>query len=559
MDYRIKNVLILGGGTAGWMTASYLSKALQGNVRVTLLEAPGIPRIGVGEATVPNLQRVFFDYLGLREDQWMPECNAAFKTAVKYINWKTPGEDQATTRTCDGRPDHFYHPFGILPSQDHIPLSHYWFNKKYRGETTLPFDYSCFKDVAIMDANRAPIGRDGRPATFYAWHFDAHLVADFLRRFATARLGVNHVLDEMESVEFNQENGHIAALKTKSGQRLEADLFIDCSGFRGLLINQALGEPFLDMSDHLLCDSAVASAIPHDDAKHGIEPYTSAIAMHSGWTWKIPMLGRFGSGYVHSSKFSTMDEAATRFCKLWKLDPDKTNLNRVRFRVGRNRRAWVKNCVSIGLASCFLEPLESSGIYFITAAIYQLAKNFPDKHFDAALADNFNREIEFMFDDTRDFIQAHFYFSPRMDTPFWRANKELHLADQIKEKVAMYRAGLAINQPTSDGPTYYGNFDVEFRNFWTNGSYYCIFTGMGLLPDHPLPLLTYKSDSIAKAEKLFTAVQSEQRDLVATLPSNYEFLMGMHREDEEVRIPIRTRGYEQEILETVGSPDPALV
>jgi tryptophan halogenase len=528
MDYRIKDVVILGGGTAGWMAASYLGKALQGSVRITLMEAPAIPKIGVGEATVPNLQRVFFDYLGLKEDEWMRECNAAFKTAIRYVNWHTPGEGVPEARQVNGWPDHFYHPFGLLPFCDQIPLSHYWFYKKQRGETDEPFDYACFREIPIMDDKRAPRHRDGRPATFYAWHFDANLVADFLRRFATTRQGVNHVQDELEGVEFHADTGHIKALKTKSGRTLEGDFFIDCSGFRGLLINKAMNEPFVDMSNYLFCDSAVATAVPNDDAKVGIEPYTSSIAMKSGWTWKIPMLGRFGTGYVYSSKFATQDDAVRDFCKLWGLDPEKTPLNKIRFRVGRNRRAWVKNCASMGLASCFLEPLESTGIYFITASCYQLVKHFPDKRFDPILRDRFNWEIETMFDDCRDFVQAHFYFAKRNDTPFWRAMKELHLADPIKEKIEMYKAGLAVNPPFSSEPAYYENFDIELRNFWTNGSYYCIFAGLGFVPDHPLPLMTYKPESVKKAEPLFAEVKRQQKELLATLPTNYEFLRQLH-------------------------------
>ena len=184
--------------------------------------------------------------------------------------------------------------------------------------------------------------------------------------------------------------------------------------------------------------------------------------------------------------------------------------------------------MSIGLASCFLEPLESSGIYFIYAAIHQLAKHFPDKRFDAAIVDSFNREIEEMFDDTRDFIQAHFYFSPREDTPFWKANKELHLPAAIRAKAVEYKAGLIVNQPITDESNYYGNFEAEFRNFWTNGSYYCIFAGLGYLPDHPLPALTYKERSIAEAQPLFAAVKDRQRELLATLPTHHEYLRQLH-------------------------------
>lgn len=526
MDNRIKDVVILGGGTAGWMTASYLGRALQDTVRITVLEAPTIPRIGVGEATVPNLQRVFFDYLGIAEEDWMRECNASFKIAVKFVNWCTPGPGEATARRHGDRFDRFYHPFGLLPEQDQIPLSHYWSHKALRGETDEDFGYACFREPPIMDAKLAPRWTDGRRATRYAWHFDAQLVADFLRRFAVEKQGVTHVEDEMCDVEMD-ERGFIRGLRTKGGRFLEGDLFVDCSGFRGLLINQAMGEPFVDMSDHLLCDSAVATAVPHDDAAHGVEPYTSAIAMRAGWTWKIPMLTRFGSGYVYSSQFASRDEATEDFCRLWGLDPE-TRFNHIRFRVGRNRRAWVNNCVGIGLASCFLEPLESSGIYFIYAAIYQLAKHFPDRRFDPVLVDRFNREIEGMFDDTRDFIQAHFSLSPRVDTPFWRAAKQLHLADGMKAKLAAYRAGVPINQPTTDESTYYGNFDAEFRNFWTNGSYYSIFAGLGEMPEVPLPALTYKPDSIRSAERLFDEVRREQAQLVDTLPTNYEYLRWLH-------------------------------
>jgi tryptophan halogenase len=405
--------------------------------------------------------------------------------------------------------------------------SHYWYYKKQKGETDEPFDYACFREIPIMDAKKAPRWLDGKPATYYAWHFDAHLVADFLMRFATKKFAVNRILDELEGVDFHP-NGFIKSIKTKSGRVLEGDLFIDCSGFRALLINKAMNEPFIDMSDYLFCDSAVATAVPNDDEKDGIDPYTSSIAMKSGWTWKIPMLTRHGTGYVYSSKFATQDEATEDFCKLWNLDPNKANLNKIRFRVGRNRRAWVKNCVSVGLASCFLEPLESTGIYFITATCYQLAKHFPDKHFDQILIDRFNWEIETMFDDCRDFIQAHFYFARRNDTPFWKAMKELHLADALQEKIAMYKAGLAVNPPFTDEPTYYENFDVELRNFWTNGSYYCIFAGLGFVPEHPLPIMTYKPESIKKAEPLFAKVKQQQKELLETLPTNYEFLRQLH-------------------------------
>jgi hypothetical protein len=526
MDNRIEKIVILGGGTAGWMTASYLAKMLGDTAEITVLEAPSIPKIGVGEATVPNLQTVFFDFLELTEKDWMPECNASFKMGIKFINWCTEGEGQPDARPMGNDFDYYYHLFGLLSQHDRLPLSHYWTYLRLRGETKERFDYSCYWEPSVMQAMKAPCWPDGRPATSYAWHFDADLVADLLRRFATEQLHVNHIQDEMLEV-VQDSRGFVQALATRSGNRLAGDLFVDCSGFRGLLINKAMAEPFIDMSDQLLCDSAVATAVPHDD-DNGVEPFTSAIAMKAGWTWKIPMLGRFGTGYVYSSKFADQDNATKDFCTLWDLNPETTPLNQIRFRVGRNRRAWVKNCVSIGLSSCFLEPLESTGIYFITAAVYQLTKHFPDKSFNQVLIDQFNNEIETMFDDTRDFVQAHFYLSPRTDTAFWRANKKLTLTPQIQEKIAMYKAGLPINAPIVDVSTYYKNFEAEFRNFWTNGSYYCVFAGLGVLPDAPLPSLSHRPSAVQEAKRLFEDVKCKQSEMTHGLPTTVEYLRTLH-------------------------------
>lgn len=524
---RIKNIVVLGGGTAGWMTASYLGRALGQTVSITVLEAPGIPRIGVGEATIPNLHKVFFDFLGLPEEEWMRECNASFKMGIRFINWRTPGAGEAQPRPHKSHRDHFDHIFGLLPDHKNLPLSQYWVQRKLSGATDEPFDYACYKQPAVLDRKLAPRHRDGTRWTSYAWHFDAALVADFLRRFATKQQGAVHIEDRFTDAELD-ERGYVTAIRTETGRRLEADLFVDCSGFRSLLMNQTMGEPFLDMSDHLLNDRAVATAVPHDDEANGVEPFTSAIAMSAGWTWKIPMLGRFGTGYVYSSRFATRDEATAEFCRMWGLDPEHQPLNHIKFRVGRNRRAWVRNVVGIGLSSCFVEPLESTGIYFVYAALYQLVKHMPDKRFDPVLIDQFNREIETMFDDTRDFIQAHFSFAPRNDTEFWRACKELRLADGFAEKVAMYKSGLPVNMPATDEANYYGNFEAEFRNFWSNANYYCVFTGLDYLPDRSLPLLDFRPEAIESSKQVFEDIRLQQAELVRVLPSTYEYLRQLH-------------------------------
>ncbi len=513
----IEKVVILGGGTAGWMTASYLKKAFP-NLKIVLAEAPDIPKIGVGEATIPNLQKVFFDFLGIEEDDWMRRCNAAFKVGIKFENWRRSRKEDPS--------DYFYHLFGLIPECDGVPLSHYWALKRHEGSQE-PLTYACYKEPPLLDAKRAPRYMDGTRAMYYAWHFDAHLVADYLREIAVG-WGVEHHVDRLDKVELASD-GSIGTLHMESGKKLTGDLFVDCSGFRGLLINKALDEPFLDMSDYLLCDSAVATAVPHDDEKFGVDPYTSAIAMDAGWTWKIPMLGRFGTGYVYSSRFSKEEQAAQDLCKLWKIDENKANLNKIRFRVGRNRRTWVKNCVSIGLSSCFLEPLESTGIYFIYAAIYQLAKHFPDKSMSPRLSRAFNSEIDNMFDECRDFIQAHYCLSSREDTAFWLANRyELKLADDLQEKLNKYRAGLAVNQALTDVDGYYTNFDNEFRNFWTNSSFYCVLGGLDVVPEQPYPKIRYSPESLAKADQIFGQIKLDSAELISTLPTNYDFLKKLH-------------------------------
>ena len=513
----IEHVVIVGGGTAGWMTASYLRKALAASTRITVIEAPDIPRIGVGEATVPNLQPVFFDFLGIPEEEWMRGCNAAFKGAVKFVNWKS--------NPAAGERDHFYHPFGIVPNCDGVPLTHYWAQEGNASSEGV--DYACFKEPILLDEQRSPRAMDGTRLHRYAWHFDASQVAAYLRQLAIG-WGVRHVVDEITGVQ-RRPDGAIASVTTKGGLTESGDLFVDCSGFRGLLINKTMGEPFVDMNDHLFCDSAVAATVHVDEEREGVEPYTSAIAMNDGWVWKIPMLGRIGSGYVFSSHFASREQATEDFLRLWKLDPRTTKLNNIKFRVGRNRRAWVKNCVSIGLASCFLEPLESTGIYFIYAAIYQLVKHFPDRGFDERLVDAFNREIETMFDDSRDFVQAHYLATPRRDSAFWRANAhDLMLSDRLQEKLADYHAGLPINMPHTDEETYYRQFEVEFNNYWTNGSYYCILAGLGMRPRKTLPVLRYRPESRKRALAVFARIRSQALALRDRLPSNRQYLRQLH-------------------------------
>jgi Tryptophan halogenase len=519
MNKAIKNVVIVGGGSSGWMAASYLSKALEGKVKITLIESQTIKTIGVGEATIPNLQRVFFDFLGIPEDEWMKEVNGSFKAGIKFVNW-----DKAPTSGTEN--SSFYHFFGSVPLCEGTSIQQYWLRKHLMGQTAQKMQDACYSEAVLFDQKLSPRFRDGKRATFYAWHFDAQLLAKYLNRWSTAR-GVQHVVDDVVDVTVGP-NGNVQSVLTKTGQQFSADLFIDCSGFRSLLIGKTLNEPFIDMSDYLLCDSAVASAIPNNDARDGIEPFTSSIAMKNGWTWKTPMRGRFGSGYVFSSKFCDRDEATRDFQQLWNLDENQP-LRQIQFRVGRSRRSWVNNCVGIGLSSCFLEPLESTGLYFIYAALYQLVKNWPSKDFEPQFRDRFNAEIDYMFDDCRDFVQMHYFTTSREDTPFWQANRyDLKISDSIKEKVELYKAGQPVSAVIADASEYYSTFDYEFRNFWPSASYYCVLAGMGVYPNHLPPALVNNTQLVAQSETIFSEIQQRAIALSTQLPTTHEYLEILH-------------------------------
>ena len=461
MDQRIEKIVIVGGGSAGWMSAAYLAKVFEGVIDVTLIEAPGIGKIGVGESTIPSLQYGFFDLLGLREFEWMRECNGSFKQGMKFINWRTGGENTLTPRDHNGTPDSFYMLFGTTPSIDGVPASHYWFRKKLAGERVKPYTQACLPEALCIANNRGPMLLDGSTASPHAWHLDAHLLAEFLKRFSTQNLGVRHIVDLVVGAE-RDERGFITSLHTRSGRSIEGDLFIDCTGFRAALIREIMGEPMISAQDQLLVDRAIAAPLTYDAEAEGVEPSTFGIAMNAGWAWKSPMLGRYGAGYVYCSEFTSEEQAFEDYCRIWNVDPNVTKLNHLAFFAQKTRKAWVENCVAIGLSASWTEPMHATGLHLIYHGLHTLLQNFPDKHFDAILRDRFNASMDLAFNETRDILQMHYYLSPRDDTPFWRANKATRLSDEASELIAMHKAGLPINQPPVDhADAYYSSYDFE--------------------------------------------------------------------------------------------------
>jgi hypothetical protein len=505
------------------MTAAYLSKALDGGVNISLIESPTISTIGVGEATFSTI-KLFFDALGLREHEWMPQCNASYKLAIKFVDWNAEGR-------------HFYHPFQRYEIVDGFNIAEWWLKLKSKQE---PFDYACFIVPALCDRKKSPMFMDGRVFDSkveehlspnrpllknmlvdlriqfpYAYHFNASLLANFLRDFSIAK-GIKQILDEVVNVRL-ADDGSIAAVTTKEHSDLRADLFIDCSGFRGLLINKALKEPFITFGDSLPCDSAIAMQIPRDISSDGINPYTTATALGAGWVWNIPLYGRDGTGYVYSSAFASQEEAESEFRKHLGSAADNREPLHIRMRVGRNRNSWVKNCVAIGLSSGFVEPLESTGIFFIQNGIEELVSHFPSLDFDPEMIRSFNRSVADCIDGVRDFLVLHYYASTRADTAFWRATKqELAIPDSLVERLRLWKTCLPNNRTIN--PRFHG-----FEAY----SYSCMLLGLGYRPKGNTAFLDHLGDQNALAA--FRSIRQRCAQLCESLPSQYEYLSAMSR------------------------------
>lgn len=514
----IRNVVIVGGGTAGWMTATYLKETFKDRLDVTLVESANVGTIGVGEATFSTV-RHFFDYLGLTEEEWMPSCNAAYKLAIRFENWRGQGE-------------HFYHPFERLRTVDGFTLADWWL--KY-GTPDQRLDQACYVLPALCDAKRAPKRLDGslfhnelhdggdrrrRTTMFqqdtqfpYAYHFDASLLAEFLAGHG-ARQGVRRVLDHVVDVR-RDERGGIKEIVTKEHGELTGDLFIDCTGFRGMLINKTLEEPFESYENVLPNDRAVALRVPVDIEKDGLAPYTTASARDSGWIWTIPLYGRIGTGYVYSSQFCTPEEAEAELRAFVGPEAEAAEANHIRMRIGRNRRSWVNNCVAIGLSSGFVEPLESTGIFFIQHGIEQLVRHWPDRADDPVLARGYNESVARCLDGVREFLVLHYKASTRSDTPYWKAADERELPEGLAERLEVWKGRLP--SESSVYPYYHG-----FESY----SYNVMLTGLGSGPERSHPALDLLDPTAA--HERFAEIRRQAEHLVADLPSQYEYLAHIH-------------------------------
>ncbi|MFN3877389.1 MAG: tryptophan halogenase family protein [Brevundimonas sp.] len=418
----IRRIVILGGGTAGWMTAAALSHRLAGRgMDIVLIESDAIGIVGVGEATLPHI-RFFNTAMGIDEQTLIDRTKATFKLGIQFVDWGRAGEA-------------YIHPFGAYGEPiDGIDFHHIWAMRRAAGDPTPLDDYSYPVRAAEACRFQSPIANPASPlSTFsYAFQFDASLYAAFLKEVSCAR-GVVRTEGKVVSHSQDSDTGDITALTLEDGRRIEGDLFIDCSGFRGHLIAQALETPFDDWSHWLPCDSAFA--VPCETTAP-VGPYTRATARQAGWQWRIPLQHRTGNGHVFSSAHIS-DEAAVGVLMSNLEGPALAEPRRLSFRTGRRRQLWNRNVVAVGLSGGFLEPLESTSIYLIQLGITTLLDLFPDK---AAMADDareYNAVMALEFERIRDFLVLH-YVANQRDEPFWREMRSMTWPDSLSAKVEAF-------------------------------------------------------------------------------------------------------------------------
>ena len=423
-DNLIRRIVIVGGGTAGWMAAAALSKVLKNRYAdIRLIESDTIGTVGVGEATIPQIQ-LFNQLLELDEDEFVRRTQATFKLGIQFVDWGQKGE-------------RYLHAFGgVGRDMQGIPFHHYWL-KLFREGAVPNIDAYTLNCIAAeqgrfmrsVDAGNSPLSNIA-----YAFHFDAALYAMYLRDFAIER-GVSRREGKVAQVHLNSDNGFIRSVQMDDGEEIEGDLFIDCSGFRGLLIEQALHTGYEDWSHWLPCDRAVA--VPCAKVADPL-PYTRSTAHTAGWQWRIPLQHRTGNGHVYCSQYMSDDEAA--HILLQHLDGEPLAEPRLlRFTTGKRKRFWNRNCVALGLASGFMEPLESTSIHLVQSGIARLMSLFPDCHFDQEDIDEYNRQADVEFERIRNFLIAHYHITRRDDAPFWNACRYMSVPESLQRKMSLYQ------------------------------------------------------------------------------------------------------------------------
>lgn len=488
----LSKIVIVGGGTSGWLAAAMLSHYLKRELcSVELVESEEIGTIGVGESTVPPFVGLIHR-LGIDEQEFVRATEATYKLGIQFAGWHQ-------------RTDTYFHPFGVIgrPIGTH-DFYQCWLKARAQGDTFALQDFSPCNVMAEngrffppSKARNTPIG-----GASYAWHVDATLVARYLRQYSENK-GVTRTEGMVVEVK-RRADGFIESLMLADGRQIAGDFFIDCTGFRGVLIGQALGVESVDWSNYLPCDRAIAIKTAHTGP---ISPYTRATAQAAGWTWRIPLQHRLGQGYVYSSRFCS--DAAAKSTLLRSLDSPVLEEPRImKFSAGHRAQLWKHNCLSLGLASGFIEPLEATAIHLIARGMDFFLRYFPDRDCDPSLVREYNRRMITDYEEIRDFIVLHYSATNRDDSPFWQWCRNIELPDSLRERIELFSRHGALRE----------GVDELFRA----SSWQSVFEGMGIRPSRYCPRVE-NMDYAQIAATLSTAKAAIQ-GMVAHLPTHEQFL-----------------------------------
>ena len=489
----IKRILIAGGGSSGWMTAALLARLFQGLYEIVLVESEDIGTIGVGEATIPAIKK-YNELLGLDENEFMARTQGSFKLGIQFVDWWKQGQS-------------YIHGFGVIGQDwEWLRMHHYWLKAHAQGRAGDFAAYSINTAAALENKfvrAQTQMGDSPLSQIAHAFHFDASLFARFLSAYAQER-GVRRREGKIVDVTLRAGDGFIDSVTLDDGEVIGADLFVDCSGFRGLFINQALGVGFEDWSHWLPCDRAVA--VPCERSEN-FTPYTRSTAHGAGWQWRIPLQHRTGNGHVYSSQF--IDDAEAERVLLANLDgAPRADPFRVEFKAGKRKQLWHKNCVAIGLAGGFLEPLESTSLHLVQSGIIRMVRLLPDAGFDAATIAEFNRQTDFEYERIRDFIILHYKATERRDTPFWDYCRTMEVPDTLQRKLDLWMAN--------------GRIFREDEELFAEESWIQVLLGQGMIPRGYDPLVDIKSD--AQIAQYLGNIAAVVGKCVAVMPTHAEYV-----------------------------------
>lgn len=484
-------IVIVGGGSAGWMAAAALSRLLTPDWKITLVESDQIGTVGVGEATIPQIL-LFNGVLGIDENEFLRATKGTFKLGIEFDGWRAPGE-------------RYMHAFGQVGRDlGLVPFHHYWLQARARGKARTLDHYSLTECSARANrfSRTDPLPQAPLGAPTYAYHFDAGLYAAMLRTYAETR-GVIRLEGRIIDVPLDGESGAVTGVKLESGELIEGDLFIDCSGFRGLLIGDAVGSEYVDWSKWLPCNRALA--VPCRSADK-LLPYTRASAREAGWQWRIPLQHRIGNGYVYCSDYLDDERAAETL--LANLDGEPlAEPKPIRFTTGHRRHFWKKNVVSLGLSCGFLEPLESTSLHLVQSGIKHLIDLLPAGGIAGAEVDRFNRQMTFEFETIRDFLVLHYWANGR-EEPFWQACRKLELTDSLQHKLELFR---------SSGRLFRYNEELFTETGWLQ-----VLIGQGIDPESYHPLANAPGDEAV--DKYLASIEEVIAAKIGRMPEHSEYI-----------------------------------